>query len=161
MGLYDNLNKIQRAIEENQKKDELKTTKTTKNQLIKYKLNSILQEEIEQKANIEKLNIHTKHVKDLVITNVLNNIDTEYLHSKEYTTYYLIEKYDKIANKIQKQPKKQQEQTQNIKINKIQGFSKLAKILIYIFLAPFLIIGFFFIECAREASRTNGRGRRR
>ena len=63
------------------------------------------------------------------------------------------QEYDFLNNNKQQKEEKKAEIKQN--------FSKLVKILIYIFLAPFLIIGFFFVECAREASRANGRGRRR
>ncbi len=53
--------------------------------------------------------------------------------------------------------KKAQQQKQQQQINKID-ISKTINILIYMFLAPFLIIGFFAIECAKASA---GSGRRR
>jgi membrane protein insertase Oxa1/YidC/SpoIIIJ len=53
--------------------------------------------------------------------------------------------------------KKAQQQKQQQQINKTD-ISKTISILIYLFLAPFLIIGFFAIECAKASA---GSGRRR
>lgn len=52
------------------------------------------------------------------------------------------------------QQKRQQQQQQTNKAD----ISKTINILLYLFLAPFLIIGFFAIEIAKEADRS---GRRR
>lgn len=38
-------------------------------------------------------------------------------------------------------------------------FSKTINILFYMFLAPLLITGFFFIECAKQANRSGNRRR--
>lgn len=51
--------------------------------------------------------------------------------------------------------KKAQQQQQIDKID----ISKTINILLYLFLAPFLIIGFFAIECAKEAGRSGHRRR--
>lgn len=53
--------------------------------------------------------------------------------------------------------KKKAQQQKQQQIDKID-ISKTISILIYIFLAPFLIIGFFAIECAKASA---GSGRRR
>lgn len=55
---------------------------------------------------------------------------------------------------LQEKKKAQQEKQQINKTN----ISKTINILIYLFLAPFLIIGFFAIECAKASA---GSGRRR
>lgn len=53
--------------------------------------------------------------------------------------------------------KKKAQQQKQQQINKTD-ISKTINILIYLFLAPFLIIGFFAIECAKASA---GSGRRR
>ena len=53
--------------------------------------------------------------------------------------------------------KKKAQQQKQQQINKID-ISKTINILLYMFLAPFLIIGFFAIECAKASA---GSGRRR
>lgn len=53
--------------------------------------------------------------------------------------------------------KKKAQQQKQQQIDKID-ISKTINILIYLFLAPFLIIGFFAIECAKASA---GSGRRR
>lgn len=58
-----------------------------------------------------------------------------------------------------KQKKESGEQRENPVIIKENPFIKILKILSYILLAPLLIIGFFLIECAKEAGRTGGRRR--
>ena len=62
-----------------------------------------------------------------------------------------------LEEKKKAQQQKQQQQQQQQQIDKID-ISKTINILIYMFLAPFLIIGFFAIECAKASA---GSGRRR
>ena len=162
MGLNDQVYRLQRAIEENKKQDELKTTKSTQEKLIKYQLLSLLADEIQEKAE-EPLNLYTNYVKDLIITNILNNTDTQYLHNKEYTTYFLLENYERIAKKYQEKPnyikqqKEAEKQKQQEEIAKKNKFNKILTIATYILLAPFFILGFFFVACATSASRNNKR----
>lgn len=63
----------------------------------------------------------------------------------------------KLQLQIEALEEKKKAQQQKQQINKIDT-SKTISILIYIFLAPFLIIGFFAIECAKASA---GSGRRR
>lgn len=63
----------------------------------------------------------------------------------------------KLQLQIETLEEKKKAQQQKQQINKID-ISKTISILIYIFLAPFLIIGFFAIECAKASA---GSGRRR
>lgn len=63
----------------------------------------------------------------------------------------------KLQLQIEALEEKKKTQQQKQQINKID-ISKTINILIYLFLAPFLIIGFFAIECAKASG---GSGRRR
>ena len=63
----------------------------------------------------------------------------------------------KLQLQIEALEEKKKAQQQKQQINKID-ISKTINILIYLFLAPFLIIGFFAIECAKASA---GSGRRR
>lgn len=63
----------------------------------------------------------------------------------------------KLQLQIEALEEKKKAQQQKQQINKTD-ISKTINILLYMFLAPFLIIGFFAIECAKEAGRS---GRRR
>lgn len=63
----------------------------------------------------------------------------------------------KLQLQIEALEEKKKAQQQKQQINKID-ISKTISILIYMFLAPFLIIGFFAIECAKASA---GSGRRR
>ena len=63
----------------------------------------------------------------------------------------------KLQLQIEALEEKKKAQQQKQQINKT-GISKTINILIYMFLAPFLIIGFFAIECAKASA---GSGRRR
>lgn len=63
----------------------------------------------------------------------------------------------KLQLQIEALEEKKKAQQQKQQINKTD-ISKTINILIYIFLAPFLIIGFFAIECAKASG---GSGRRR
>lgn len=63
----------------------------------------------------------------------------------------------KLQLQIETLEEKKKAQQQKQQINKID-ISKTINILIYMFLAPFLIIGFFAIECAKASA---GSGRRR
>ena len=63
----------------------------------------------------------------------------------------------KLQLQIEALEEKKKTQQQKQQINKTD-ISKTINILIYMFLAPFLIIGFFAIECAKASA---GSGRRR
>ena len=63
----------------------------------------------------------------------------------------------KLQLQIEALEEKKKAQQQKQQINKID-ISKTINILLYLFLAPFLIIGFFAIECAKASA---GSGRRR
>ena len=63
----------------------------------------------------------------------------------------------KLQLQIEALEEKKKAQQQKQQINKID-ISKTINILLYLFLAPFLIIGFFAIECAKASG---GSGRRR
>ena len=63
----------------------------------------------------------------------------------------------KLQLQIEALEEKKKAQQPKQQINKID-ISKTINILIYMFLAPFLIIGFFAIECAKASA---GSGRRR
>lgn len=184
MGMYDHLNNITRALQENQKKEELKTTTATINQQKKYNLMSLLFDEIRE-ADEEGFNLYSDITKDRIITNVLHFEDSPILNNIDFTRYFLESNYYKLIAKnktIQKAEQKQTTQTQKeqLQTKKLQlqiealeekkkaqqqkqqinkmDISKTINILLYLFLAPFLIIGFFAIEIAKEAGRS---GRRR
>lgn len=63
----------------------------------------------------------------------------------------------KLQLQIEALEEKKKAQQQKQQINKMD-ISKTINILLYMFLAPFLIIGFFAIECAKASG---GSGRRR
>lgn len=63
----------------------------------------------------------------------------------------------KLQLQIEALEEKKKAQQQKQQINKAD-ISKTINILLYMFLAPFLIIGFFAIECAKASARS---GRRR
>lgn len=184
MGMYDHLNNITRALQENQKKEELKTTTATINQQKKYNLLSLLFDEIKE-AEEQGFNLYSDITKDRIITNVLHFEDSPTLNNIDFTRYFLESNYYKLIAKnktIQKAEQKEATQTQKeqLQIKKLQlqiealeekkkaqqqkqqinkaDISKTINILIYLFLAPFLIIGFFAIECAKASA---GSGRRR
>ena len=62
------------------------------------------------------------------------------------------------AQKLQLQIEEMKEKRQAKQTPQKSTLSKTINILIYLFLAPFLIIGFFAIECAKASA---GSGRRR
>ena len=185
MGMYDHLNNITRTLQENQKKEELKTTTATINQQKKYNLISLLFDEIRE-AEEEGFNLYSDITKDRIITNVLHFEDSPTLNNIDFTRYFLESNYYKLIAKnktIQKAEQRQTTQTQKeqLQAKKLQlqiealeekkkaqqqkqqqinkaDISKTINILIYLFLAPFLIIGFFAIECAKASG---GSGRRR
>ena len=120
MGMYDQLNNITRAINETKKAEELKTTKTTNEQIIKYNIISALQNQLTE-AEAMGFNLYHEATKDRIITNILQLIENKqfpeynYLHNKEYTTYFIndnyykqIAKHDKIQKELEK-PKKEHE----------------------------------------------------
>lgn len=120
MGMYDQLNNITRAINETKKAEEIKTTKTTNEQIIKYNIISALQNQLTE-AEAMGFNLYHEATKDRIITNVLQLIENKqfseynYLHNKEYTTFFIndnyykqIAKHDKIQKELEK-PKKEHE----------------------------------------------------
>ena len=204
MGMYDHLNRIERAIESNRKQEELKETKATQEQKIKYDLLSLLETELQEAKNsgFDLYNINTK---DRIIENIMKNQATTYLHGRDFTRYFLNNNYYKTLkqlNNIQKEAERpakeyqkqlEKESKEDLQKQKLQlqiealkqkekdrqqkelekqqkllilqeqqrqgGIMQALKITMYILLAPLLIIGFFLIECAKEAGR-GGRGRR-
>lgn len=87
MGMYDELNKISRIIEENKKKDEYNQTQATTNQVKKYNLLSLLQAEL-MEAEAEGYNLYHQYTKDRIIEAIIENPDASFLHSKDYTVYF-------------------------------------------------------------------------
>lgn len=90
---------------------------------------------------------------------MINNKEMDFLNNytpkREPTLDEL--KAQKLQLQIEALEEKKKAQQQKQQINKID-ISKTINILIYMFLAPFLIIGFFAIECAKASA---GSGRRR
>lgn len=64
----------------------------------------------------------------------------------------------KLQLQIEALEEKKKAQQQKQQIDKID-ISKTINILLYLFLAPFLIIGFFAIECAKASGRSGNRRR--
>lgn len=197
MGMYDHLNRIERAIEEKDKINKQLEKETQKQQLAKYNLLSLLETEL-QEAQAEGFDLYNANTKDRIINNIINNPAAVYLHNKAFTEYFLKNNYFKTIkqlNNIQKEAErpakeyqkqlvkeskeelqkqklqlqiealKQKERDRQQKLLIIQeqekqgGIMQALKITMYILLAPLLIIGFFLIECAKEAGRTGGRRR--
>ena len=86
----------------------------------------------------------------------LNFLNMETPKDNKPTKEYLQIKKLQLQIEALEEKKKAQQQKQQ-QIDKID-ISKTINILIYMFLAPFLIIGFFAIECAKASA---GSGRRR
>lgn len=63
------------------------------------------------------------------------------------------------AQKLQLQIEEMKEKRQAKQTPQKSTLSKTINILFYIFLAPLLITGFFFIECAKQANRSGNRRR--
>lgn len=63
------------------------------------------------------------------------------------------------AQKLQLQIEEMKEKRQAKQTPQKSTLSKTINILFYMFLAPLLIIGFFFIECAKQANRSRNRRR--
>ena len=186
MGLYDNLNRIQRAIEKNQTDKQAELRASKQDQLIKFNLLSLLQTEIIE-AEAEGFDLYALQTKDRLIQNVLNNIKTNYkentfLINKDFTRYFLNNNYYKTIKEIQKNtPKKQltyKEELQNkkleLQIEAIQQkaqqqkaqqqpqkstFSNIITGLLYLLIIPIAIIGGFFLECAKQAGKSGMRRR--
>ena len=197
MGMYDHLNRIERAIEEKDKISKQLEKETQKQQLAKYNLLSLLETELKE-AQAEGFDLYNVNTKDRIINSIINNPAAVYLHNKAFTEYFLKNNYYKTIkqlNNLQKEAErpakeyqkqieketkedlqkqklqlqiealKQKERDRQQKLLIIQeqqkqgGFMQILKIAMYILLAPLLIIGFFLIECAKEAGR-GGRGRR-
>lgn len=187
MGMYDHLNNITRTLQENQKREELKTTTATINQQKKYNLISLLFDEIRE-AEEEGFNLYSDITKDRIITNVLHFEDTPTLNNIDFTRYFLEANYYKLIAKnktIQKAEQKQTAQTQKeqLQTKKLQlqiealeekkkaqqqkqieltqqqkiDLAQIIKILFYIFIIPIGIIGGFFVECAKASARSGTR----
>lgn len=104
MGMYDHLNRIERAIASNQKQEELKETRATQEQKIKYNLLSLLATTIED-AKSNGFDLYNIDVKDSIIENVMNYEATIYLHGKDFTRYFLNENYYKTLKQINNRQK--------------------------------------------------------
>ena len=63
------------------------------------------------------------------------------------------------AQKLQLQIEEMKEKRQAKQTPQKSTLSKTINILFYMFLAPLLITGFFFIECAKQANRSGNRRR--
>ena len=63
------------------------------------------------------------------------------------------------AQKLQLQIEEMKEKRQAKQAPQKSTLSKTINILFYMFLAPLLITGFFFIECAKQANRSGNRRR--
>lgn len=63
------------------------------------------------------------------------------------------------AQKLQLQIEEMKEKRQAKQIPQKSTLSKIINILFYMFLAPLLITGFFFVECAKQANRSGNRRR--
>lgn len=100
MGMYDELNKISRIIEQNKKKDEYNQTQATVNQVKKYNLLSLLQAEL-MEAEAEGYNLYHQNTKDRIIEAVVENPDASFLHSKDYTVFFLESNYYSKAKAVQ------------------------------------------------------------
>lgn len=91
---------------------------------------------------------------------MINNKEINFLNietpkdNKPTKEYLQIKKLQLQIEALEEKKKAQQQKQQINKIN----ISKTINILLYLFLAPFLIIGFFAIECAKASA---GSGRRR
>ena len=92
---------------------------------------------------------------------MINNKEIEFLNmetvkNNEPTKEDLQKRKLKLQIEALEEKKKAQQQKQQI--NKMD-ISKSINGLIYILLAPILIIGFFFIECAKQSNRSGHRRR--
>lgn len=85
----------------------------------------------------------------------INFLNMETPKNNRPTKEYL--QIKKLQLQIEALEEKKKAQQQKQQINKAD-ISKTINILFYLFLAPFLIIGFFAIECAKASA---GSGRRR
>ena len=92
---------------------------------------------------------------------MINNKELEFLNMETVTNNEPT-KEDLQKRKLQLQiealEEKKKAQQQKQQINKMD-ISKTTNGLIYILLAPILIIGFFFIECAKQSARSGHRRR--
>ena len=90
---------------------------------------------------------------------MINNREIEFLNmetikNNEPTKEELQKRKLQLQIEALEEKKKAQQQKQQIKSKDI---SKAINSLIYVLLAPILIIGFFFIECAKQSSRSGHR----
>lgn len=184
MGMYDELNKISRIIEQNKKKDEYNQTQATVNQVKKYNLLSLLQAEL-MEAEAEGYNLYHQHTKDRIIEAIIENPDASFLHSKDYTVYFLEANYyskakavqniqkqidkprieaekeaERQAKTLEKMQIKQEKEAIKAKAKKqevLNDITHVLKVLIYVTLAPLIFLVFFIVEVCNS---TNTRKRR-
>ena len=163
MGMYDQLNNITRAINESKKTEELKTTKATVEQLTKYNILSVLQEEIKE-AEQNGFNLYHEATQDKRYN------ELKFLHNRDFTTYFIKDNYFKEISKFHKIQKqlnktaienekatiKEQKEQEKIKKRqtkqKIETIRSIAKGFILIctlLLAPIVIIGGFLLACTK------------
>lgn len=108
MGMYDHLNRIERAIEEKDKISKQLEKETQKQQLAKYNLLSLLETELKE-AQAEGFDLYNVNTKDRIINSIINNPAAVYLHNKAFTEYFLKNNYFKTIkqlNNIQKEAEK-------------------------------------------------------
>lgn len=100
MGMYNELNNIKRAVD--QQAIEMKRTQEHQKQVeyIKSELKSMLHDEL-----IESNNIYSEEIKEIAIENVVNNT-LMLLYSKDYTRQFLNEKYYTVARQVEQIKKK-------------------------------------------------------
>ena len=99
MGMYDHLNRIERAIEEKGKINKQLEKETQKQQLSKYNLLSLLETEL-QEAAAEGFDLYNLNTKDRIINNIINNTAAVYLHNKTFTEYFLNNNYYKTVKQL-------------------------------------------------------------
>ena len=87
---------------------------------------------------------------------MINNKETEFLNMETPKRKPTLDELK--AQKLQLQIEEMKEKKQAKQTPQKSALSKAINILLYLFLAPFLIIGFFAIECAKASA---GSGRRR
>ena len=119
MGLNDNINKIGRSIEEQQKKKELELLAAEQKKAIKMDLKSILRQSLIEGIELKK-NIYNEDFKINIIDDIMSRRDL-FLNSKNFTSSYLESIYYITAieaERIVKRSQKFQEQLQSKPIKK-------------------------------------------
>lgn len=88
---------------------------------------------------------------------MINNKEMDFLNN--YTPKRELTLDELKAQKLQLQIEEMKEKRQAKQTPQKGTLSKTINILFYMFLAPLLITGFFFIECAKQANRSGNRRR--